>query len=82
MKNLLDEHPRHGPLGDQLRCPTCDHEYTHLRSTKAGPGAHDGRLVAWLVFEGECGHWFEVTFDQHKGETFVRAEACQPGGHR
>ncbi len=57
-----------------LLCPTCGFDYTHLRAVSAHQATDSGRQDVELVFECEEGHFFEVTFHQHKGQTEVSSE--------
>jgi hypothetical protein len=68
-----------------LTCPICGHDFTHVRGVyvKEGYEATLGSGIQReetdgfrgdglaIILEGECSHWFEVIYRQHKGQTFV-----------
>lgn len=57
----------------QLICPVCSCEYVHLTKARTDNGGHDARVNVYMEGDCEYGHSFTITFQQHKGNTFVSA---------
>jgi len=51
-----------------LQCPTCGFMFTHFMKSRPSE-SEDSGLV--LTFDGECGHTFEIAFNEYKGCVFV-----------
>jgi len=51
------------------------YEARAYRGTKVLGAVDERRSCLVIVFEGECGHTFELRIQQHKGNNFVTAEA-------
>ena len=80
-----------GPDLCALRCPNCGFNYTHLRAVRRVgqsterfsqvPCCEIENHVA-LLFECEgCPNAFELTFRQHKGNTFITTRKISPSDH-
>lgn len=76
-----------------IACPTCGFDYSHVREagTLLGgdeghvyPGTHvlgmsaDRRSAVSIIFDGECGHAWELRIQQHKGVNLVEVHALTP----
>jgi hypothetical protein len=57
-----------------LKCPVCGDDYSHIqRISDKGihPNEDKGNQgFAKIVFSGECGHYFSLCFDGHKGNIY------------
>jgi hypothetical protein len=76
--------------GPSLRCPVCGAGWLHAQSAHARLGGDEGgdgyrgveargrtderRDALCIGVEGECGHNFNIIFQQHKGNEFIRVE--------
>jgi hypothetical protein len=70
-----------------VACPTCGFDYSHIREAgtllgddeaRIYPGTHalgvvpkERRSALSILFDGECGHSWEVRIQQHKGVNLV-----------
>jgi hypothetical protein len=60
--------------GDNSRvhCPVCGFDYAHFL------GVEKGENTITLVFDGECGHYFGLGFEQYKGHELVHLMQIHP----
>jgi hypothetical protein len=78
--------------GEVLLCPVCGRGDTHFDSAFELEGMDEKSLKPQLPivgesgsrrnaqgfkFYGECGHWFEVVFTQHKGTTYLHTNVLE-----
>lgn len=76
-----------------VACPTCGVDYSHVRKagTLLGDGeghvypgtetigeTPDRRSAVAIVFDGECGHAWELRIQQHKGINLVQVQVLPP----
>jgi len=76
MDRILDKvgvstEPLGVPHGDEARCPVCKGEHSHIEKV-VSLSDRDNRRESWaLVFRGECGHDWIVSYIQFKGVTSI-----------
>jgi hypothetical protein len=73
-----------------VACPTCAGDYSHIREAGTLLGGDEGgvyrgthvlgvtpsrRSALSIVFDGECGHSWELRIQQHKGVNLVQVQA-------
>jgi hypothetical protein len=76
-----------------VACPTCGFDYSHVREAGTLLGADEGhvypgthvlgrtderRSAVTIVFDGECGHSWELRIQQHKGINLVDIHPATP----
>lgn len=61
-----------------LQCPVClspddpnDARFTHVVGVHMDRSGYNGRMNVIVEVECESGHYFEVIFHQHRGQTFL-----------
>jgi hypothetical protein len=72
-----------------IACPTCASDYSHIREAGTLLGGDEGhvypgtavlgvtpdrRSALTIVFDGECGHAWELRIQQHKGVNLVTVQ--------
>lgn len=63
----------------QVFCPLCDSAYVHLEDVRhfeeenSGPTRGGSHIMR---FSGECGHYFQYVFGNHKGNVFMNVTPC------
>jgi hypothetical protein len=63
---------------DELLCPCCGHNCTHLQHVNQVEGYDPTRLDVELVFTCEAGCSFAVVVRQHKGNTYMEYVEAPP----
>jgi hypothetical protein len=74
-----------------IACPSCGSDYSHIREAgtllggdegRVYPGKHvlgrteERRSAISIVFDGECGHAWELRIQQHRGINLVEVHAA------
>ncbi len=58
-----------------MTCPVCGFTYSHYRRRFSVPSNTGPFLykqgIEGLIFDGECGHSWEVCFGEHKGNVYL-----------
>jgi hypothetical protein len=55
-----------------MECPRGCGTYSHLKHVTFLSDYDLRRESVQLTFDGECGHYWTVTFRQHEGQTYVK----------
>jgi hypothetical protein len=62
---------------EPMKCPKCGFLCSHLKHVTFLEDYENRRESVSLLFEGECGHDWEVIFRQHEGATFMWTSAAR-----